>query len=209
MDKRFTTPPARVEQPVELLVRQRIEESIEAKQRLLDGSLTDDAIRLAAVASSSLRTGGKLLIFGNGGSAADATHMAAEFVGRFGYDRGPLAAMSLTENAAAITAIGNDYTYDEIFARQIRAFGQAGDVAIAISTSGASRNVVSALKVAGEMGIHTAAFTGNRGGPISGVAEMCLEMPSGSTARVQECYLLVAHIVCELVERALFPLHTR
>ena len=176
---------------------------------MLDGSLADDAIRLAAVASSSLRTGGKLLIFGNGGSAADATHMAAEFVGRFGYDRGPLAAMSLTENAAAITAIGNDYTYDEIFARQIRAFGQAGDVAIAISTSGASRNVVSALKVAGEMGIHTAAFTGNRGGPISGVAEMCLEMPSGSTARVQECYLLVAHIVCELVERALFPLHTR
>ncbi len=208
MDKRFTTQ-SRAEEAVSALVRRRIKESIEAKQRLLEGSLADDAIRLAAVASSSLRTGGKLLIFGNGGSAADATHMAAEFVGRFGYDRGPLAAMSLTENAASITAIGNDYTYDEIFARQIRAFGQAGDVAIAITTSGASRNVVAGLKVAGEMGIHTAALTGNRGGPIAGVTEMCLEMPSGNTARVQECYLLVAHIVCELVEKALFPLHAR
>jgi D-sedoheptulose 7-phosphate isomerase len=209
MDKRFTTHEVRSEQPVEALVRARIQESIEAKQRLLDGSMTEDAIRLAAIATSSLRTGGKLLIFGNGGSAADATHMAAEFVGRFSYDRGPLAAMSLTENTAALTAIGNDYTYDEIFARQIRAFGQAGDVAIAITTSGASRNVVAALKVASEMGIHTAALTGNRGGPVAGVADLCLEMPSGTTARVQECYLLVAHIVCELVERALFPLHTR
>ncbi len=208
MDKRFTTEQVRHE-PVTGLVRRRIEESIAAKQRLLDGPLADEAVKLAAVATSSLRTGGKLLIFGNGGSAADATHMAAEFVGRFGYDRAPLAAMSLTENAASITAIGNDYTYDEIFARQIRAFGQAGDVAIAISTSGSSRNVVAALKVAGEMGIRTAALTGNRGGPIAGVAEMCLEMPSASTARVQECYLLVAHIVCELVERALFPLNAR
>jgi D-sedoheptulose 7-phosphate isomerase len=208
MDSRFTTEQARRE-PVTGLVRRRIEESIAVKQQLLEGTVADQAVQLAAVATSCLRTGGKLLIFGNGGSAADATHMAAEFVGRFGYDRGPLAALSLTENAAAVTAIGNDYTFDEIFARQIRAFGQAGDVAIAISTSGASRNVVSALQVAGEMGMRTAALTGNRGGPVANVTELCLEMPSGTTARVQECYLLVAHIVCELVERALFPLHTR
>jgi D-sedoheptulose 7-phosphate isomerase len=208
MDSRFTTEQTRQE-PVTGLVRRRIEESIAVKQRLLEGSLTDETVQLAAVATASLRTGGKLLMFGNGGSAADATHMAAEFVGRFTYDRAPLPAMSLTENAASLTAIGNDYTYDEIFARQIRAFGQAGDVAIAITTSGASRNVVSALQVAGEMGMRTAALTGNRGGPVAGVAELCLEMPSGTTARVQECYLLVAHIVCELVERALFPLHTR
>jgi len=207
MDKRFTTEELRPEQPVAALARQRVQESIEAKQRLLDGSLTDDAVRLADVASASLRAGGKLLIFGNGGSAADATHMAAEFVGRFGYDRGPMAAMSLTENTASVTAIGNDYTYDEIFARQIRAFGQAGDLAIAITTSGSSRNVVAALEVANEIGLRTAALTGNRGGPIAAVAEMCLGMPSGNTARVQECYLLIAHIVCELVERALFPLH--
>jgi D-sedoheptulose 7-phosphate isomerase len=208
MDSRFTTAQTRHE-PVTGLVRRRIEESIAVKQRLLEGSLADEAVQLASVTTASLRTGGKLLIFGNGGSAADATHMAAEFVGRFTYDRAPLPAMSLTENAASVTAIGNDYTYDEIFARQIRAFGQAGDVAIAITTSGASRNVVSALQVAGEMGMRTAALTGNRGGPVAGVAEMCLEMPSGTTARVQECYMLVAHIVCELVERALFPLQTR
>jgi D-sedoheptulose 7-phosphate isomerase len=208
MDSRFTTEQTRQE-PVTGLVRRRIEESIAVKQRLLEGSLTDETVQLAAVATASLRTGGKLLMFGNGGSAADATHMAAEFVGRFTYDRAPLPAMSLTENAATVTAIGNDYTYDEIFARQIRAFGQAGDVAIAITTSGASRNVVSALQVAGEMGMRTAALTGNRGGPVADVAEMCLEMPSGTTARVQECYMLVAHIVCELVERALFPLQTR
>jgi len=209
MDKRFSTPEARPKVPVEALVRARINESIEAQQRLLEGPVMEDAIKLAAVATSSLRTGGKLLLFGNGGSAADATHIAAEFVGRFSYDRGPLAALSLTENAASLTAISNDYTYDEIFARQVRAFGQPGDVAIAITTSGASRNVISGLTVAGEMGIHTAALTGNRGGPIANVADVCLEMPSGTTARVQECYLLVAHIVCELVERALFPLHTR
>jgi D-sedoheptulose 7-phosphate isomerase len=208
MDSRFTTAQTRHE-PVTGLVRRRIEESIAVKQRLLEGSLADEAVQLASVVTASLRTGGKLLIFGNGGSAADATHMAAEFVGRFAYDRAPLPAMSLTENAASVTAIGNDYTYDEIFARQIRAFGQAGDVAIAITTSGASRNVVSALQVAGEMGMRTAALTGNRGGPVADVAEMCLEMPSGTTARVQECYMLVAHIVCELVERALFPLQTR
>jgi D-sedoheptulose 7-phosphate isomerase len=208
MDSRFTTAQTRHE-PVTGLVRRRIEESIAVKQRLLEGSLADEAVQLASVVTASLRTGGKLLIFGNGGSAADATHMAAEFVGRFTYDRAPLPAMSLTENAASVTAIGNDYTYDEIFARQIRAFGQAGDVAIAITTSGASRNVVSALQVAGEMGMRTAALTGNRGGPVADVAEMCLEMPSGTTARVQECYMLVAHIVCELVERALFPLQTR
>jgi D-sedoheptulose 7-phosphate isomerase len=208
MDSRFTTAQKRHE-PVTGLVRRRIEESIAVKQRLLEGSLADEAVQLASVVTASLRTGGKLLIFGNGGSAADATHMAAEFVGRFTYDRAPLPAMSLTENAASVTAIGNDYTYDEIFARQIRAFGQAGDVAIAITTSGASRNVVSALHVAGEMGMRTAALTGNRGGPVADVAELCLEMPSGTTARVQECYMLVAHIVCELVERALFPLQTR
>jgi D-sedoheptulose 7-phosphate isomerase len=208
MDSRFTTAQTRHE-PVTGLVRRRIEESIAVKQRLLEGSLADEAVQLASVVTASLRTGGKLLIFGNGGSAADATHMAAEFVGRFTYDRAPLPAMSLTENAASVTAIGNDYTYDEIFARQIRAFGQAGDVAIAITTSGASRNVVSALHVAGEMGMRTAALTGNRGGPVADVAELCLEMPSGTTARVQECYMLVAHIVCELVERALFPLQTR
>src|SRR5689334_19610507 len=127
MDSRFTTEQTRQE-PVTGLVRRRIEESIAVKQQLLEGTLADQAVELAAVATSCLRTGGKLLIFGNGGSAADATHMAAEFVGRFAYDRGPLAAMSLTENAATVTAIGNDYTYDEIFARQIRAFGQAGDV---------------------------------------------------------------------------------
>src|SRR3954462_9759401 len=208
MDSRFTTEQARLG-PITGLVRRRIEESIAVKQRLLTGSIADEAVQLAAVATSSLRTGGKLLIFGNGGSAADATHMAAEFVGRFDYDRAPLAAMSLTENAAALTAIGNDYAYDEIFARQIRAFGQAGDVAIAITTSGASRNVVSALQVAGELGMRTAAFTGNRGGPVAGVAELCLEMPSGTTARVQECYLLVAEILCQLVERAFFPLQTQ
>jgi D-sedoheptulose 7-phosphate isomerase len=187
------------------LVRARIGESIAAKQALLGGEIALQAAMLADRIVASLRDGGKVLLFGNGGSAADATHLAAEFVGRFRYDRAPLPALSLTDNASSISAIGNDYTYEEVFARQVHAFGQPGDVAIGITTSGTSANVVAGLAAARARDLHTAALTGRTGGPAGGEADVCLCMPATETARVQECYLLVGHVLCELVERSLFP----
>src|SRR5579875_3285554 len=127
------------------LVRARVRESIELKHSLLDSSLIDAVGRLSAVIVERLRAGGKVLLFGNGGSAADATHLAAEFVGRFAFDRGPMAALSLTDNVSSVTGIGNDYAYEQIFERQVRAFGAPGDVAIGLSTSGGSANVLRGL----------------------------------------------------------------
>jgi D-sedoheptulose 7-phosphate isomerase len=188
------------------LVRTRISQSIAVKQQLLDGETAATAARLAELIAQALRAGGKVLLFGNGGSAADATHLAAEFVGRFRYDRAPLPALSLTDNASAVSAIGNDYRYEEVFARQVRAFGHPGDVAVGITTSGTSANVVAGLVAARSLGMVTAALTGRSGGLVSDEADVCLRMPTDDTARVQECYLLVGHTLCELVETRLFPL---
>jgi D-sedoheptulose 7-phosphate isomerase len=200
MSSRF----ARSHEPTEL-VRTRIGESIAAKRELLDGEVAEQAAWLAEAIVRALRDGGKVLLFGNGGSAADATHLAAELVGRFRYDRAPLPALSLTDNASCVSAIGNDYDYDEVFARQVRAFGQPGDVAVGISTSGTSTNVVAGLATARELGLYTVALTGRSGGLVCEEAELCLRMPAEETARIQECYLLVGHALCELVERSLFP----
>ena len=187
------------------LIRERVKESVAVKQALLtDDALLADTARAAEILTDALRSGGKAIFFGNGGSAADATHLAAELVGRFCMERPPLPALSLTDNGSSMSAIGNDFSYAETFARQVCALGAAGDVAVGLSTSGMSPNVVRGLRAAAERGLRTIAFTGLTGGECVGVVELCLRMPSTSTARIQECYMLLCHAVCEQVERALF-----
>lgn len=186
------------------VVRQRVQESIAVKRSLLGHALIDAVVRLSDQVAESVRAGGKILIFGNGGSAADASHLAAEFVGRFAFDRDPMPALSLSDNIPALTAIGNDYAYDLIFARQLKAFGSPLDVAIGLSTSGSSANVLNAMRAAREKGIFTAAFTGARGADMAALADLAVVIPSASTARIQEGYMLCAHIMCEVVEQALF-----
>ena len=154
----------------------------------------------AQVMIASARSGGTLLSCGNGGSAADAQHLAAEYVGRFLTEREPLPAIALHTNTSALTAIANDYGFDEVFARQVRAFGRPGDVLLGISTSGASPNVLRAMQVARELGVRTIALCGQAGGPISEAADVALNVPAGPTPRIQELHILVGHILCGLVE---------
>jgi D-sedoheptulose 7-phosphate isomerase len=205
-----------VEQPLEdwdrlaqIVIRQRVRESIEVKRDLLTGHLVESLSQLATRVVGSLRNGGKLILFGNGGSAADATHLAAEFVGRFAFDRDPMPALSLSDNASAVTAIGNDYAYDSTFARQLRAFGSAGDVAIALSTSGSSANVLKAVQAARKLEMLTVAFTGARGTELAELADVAIVIPSSATARIQEGYMLYGHIMCELVEQEIFGQDSR
>jgi D-sedoheptulose 7-phosphate isomerase len=186
------------------LVRQRFGESLEAKRALLDDGIVEQVSEVAALVSGVLRSGGQVILFGNGGSAADATHLAAELVGRYTMERDPLPALSLTDNPSSMSSIGNDYAYDETFARQIRGLGRRGDVALGLSTSGSSRNVVRGLETARDAGLHTVAVTGAADGPMAATADHCLRMPTTQTARVQECTMVVGHTLCELVERSLF-----
>ena len=153
----------------------------------------------------SLRRGGRVFFFGNGGSASQSQHLAAELVGRFHEDRRPLAAMALTENTASLTAISNDYNYEIVFARQIEGLGRRGDVAIGLSTSGRSPNVVAALAAARRLGLFTAGFTAGEGGAMAAVCDVCLRVPSSSTPRIQEAHLLIGHTICELVDAAFLP----
>ena len=182
-----------------------IEESIAAKKRLLGNS---EAIATMAGVSEILidtfRKGNKLFLFGNGGSAADAQHIAAEFVGRFAFDRPALPALALSVNSSCVTAIGNDYGFEVVFARQLEALGHAGDVAIGISTSGNSPNVMRALSAAKRMDMHTVALTGNTGGKMKDGAEYCICAPSKETPRIQECHILIGHVIAELVEQTIF-----
>jgi D-sedoheptulose 7-phosphate isomerase len=150
-----------------------------------------------------LRGGGKVLFCGNGGSAADAQHLAAELMGRFLRDRAPLAAVALTVDTSALTAIGNDYAFDEVFARQLRGLGRPGDALVAISTSGNSANVLKALAVAREAGIVTVGLTGASGGRMAGLCDLCIRVPATRTDRIQEMHIAVGHLICGLVEDAL------
>jgi D-sedoheptulose 7-phosphate isomerase len=186
------------------VIRQRVHESIAVKRSLLGNALVDAIARLSDQVVESVRAGGKVILFGNGGSAADATHLAAEFVGRFAFDRDPMPALSLSDNVSAVTAIGNDYAYDLTFARQVKALGAPQDVAIGLSTSGSSPNVLNAMRVAREKQMFTAAFTGVKGAEMAGLADLAVVIPSASTARIQEGYMLCAHIMCEVVEQTLF-----
>ena len=151
----------------------------------------------------ALGQGGKLLLFGNGGSAADAQHVAAELVGRFERERAALAAIALTADSSVLTSIGNDYAFDRVFARQVEALGRAGDVAFGISTSGSSPNVVAALQAAGALGLVTIALTGGDGGAAGRAAAIHVNVPSDVTARVQEVHRTLLHVICDLVESAL------
>ncbi len=169
-------------------------------------TLAESAGLVAAAAGrviDSLRAGGKVLFCGNGGSAADCQHLAAELSGRYLKDRAPLAAMALTVDTSALTAIANDYSYDEVFARQIRALGRPGDVLVAISTSGNSRNVVAALEAARAIGLSTIGLTGVGGGRMADLCDVCLRAPSADTPRIQEMHIAIGHMMCELVEAAL------
>ncbi len=149
----------------------------------------------------------KLLICGNGGSAADAQHMAAEFVNRFQLERPPLPAMALTTDTSVITSIGNDYSFEDVFSKQVKALGIEGDVLLAISTSGNSKNVLSAVEVANKQGLYTVGMLGNKGGKLSTAVDMALIVKSDVTARVQEAHILAEHIICHLVDYILFQKH--
>jgi D-sedoheptulose 7-phosphate isomerase len=191
------------------VIRQRVRESIALKEALLADEFVEPLARLADRVAASVRRGGKVILFGNGGSAADATHVAAEFVGRFAFDREPMPALSLSDNGAAVTAIGNDYSYELTFARQVMALGSPGDVAVALSTSGSSANVLEGLKAARARNMFAAGFTGLKGTQMAALADLAIVVPSDATARIQEGYMLLAHIVCELVERQLFSQRER
>ncbi len=174
-------------------------QSIDVKKAALEKNLL--AIEASALAvTKSLKAGGKILIFGNGGSAADSQHIAAEFIGRFQKERRPLAAIALTTDTSALTALGNDYSFDIVFSRQLEALGQKGDVALGISTSGNSKNVIEAIKKAKALGLLTITLTGHEGGVLAGLSDIKLIVPSKVTARIQESHLTIAHTICELVE---------
>ncbi|MGA2516310.1 MAG: D-sedoheptulose 7-phosphate isomerase [Thermodesulfobacteriota bacterium] len=188
---------------MENIILKRFKESSEVKSRFLRENLPKllDVIRLI---SHTFEAGNKLFFFGNGGSAADAQHLAAEFVNRYVMDRPPLPAIALTTDASVLTSVSNDFAFNEIFAKQIRALGKERDVAIGITTSGNSPNVVKAFEVAKEMGIKTIALTGNDGGIVGKMADFPLIVPSTSTPRIQEAHILIGHILCEMVEHYLF-----
>jgi D-sedoheptulose 7-phosphate isomerase len=187
------------------LARQHVQDSVSIKQKLgMDAELMSRTVKVARMVSQSLRRERKLLLFGNGGSAADAQHIAAEFVSKYRQERRPLAALALTVNTSCLTAIGNDFGFDLVFSRQMEAFGTRGDVAIGISTSGNSENVLQALKVARKMGITTVGLTGKDGGRMKSRVDYCLAVPSNDTARIQECHILLGHIICQIAEQNLF-----
>ena len=187
------------------LVTGCLQDSIAVKQHLLDDEqYHSQVLSLGSAMARALASGHKVIFFGNGGSAADAQHLAAELTGRYMMERPGLAGLTLTTNTSSITAIGNDYSYEMVFARQLEALGAAGDVALGISTSGNSTNVVRAMDFARSKGILTAALTGKSGGALLSRVDYCIRMPSECTPRIQEAHILTGHILCEIVEHELF-----
>ena len=187
------------------LVLDRLQDSLAVKSQMLSSDCVGQAAAVAEVMITSLRAGGKILFFGNGGSAMDAGHLAAELAGRFYRDRPGLAGISLSDGTASLTAIANDYAYDDVFARQIRGLGRPGDVAVGLTTSGNSANVVNALLAARETGLVTVALTGSSGGKVAAIADLCIRVPTDDTPRVQEACMHLGHTICEIVEREMFP----
>ena len=186
-------------------ISQSIQQSIAAKQAILNDSDFQARIQQAAeMITASLRNGGKIHFCGNGGSAADAQHLAAELSGRFYFDRPPLNAEALHCNTSYLTAVGNDYGYDFIFSRLLRGTAKAGDVIVGISTSGNSKNILNAFELAKEMGVKIIAMTGETGGAMKEFADILLNVPSKDTPRIQESHILIGHIICELVETEIF-----
>jgi D-sedoheptulose 7-phosphate isomerase len=187
-----------------LEIREQIAASIAVKQAILvNENLIEQIEKLAADCLQCLKAGGKVIFAGNGGSFADAQHLSAEFISRFMFDRAPLASLVLGANNSAISAIGNDYGYEQVFARELQGVARPGDVFIPITTSGNSRNILIAVEQAKTQGITTVAFTGQGGGKLAPLCD-CLCVPSSETARIQECHIMIGHIVCGLVEQQYF-----
>jgi D-sedoheptulose 7-phosphate isomerase len=184
-------------------IRAAIEESVEVKTQLLAG-LNTTLTRIAAAMAEAFRNGGKVVLFGNGGSAADAQHVAAELVNRFLLDRKPLPALALTNDTSVLTSMANDLGFDCVFARQVEALVQPGDVVVGLSTSGNSENVLQGLRTARECGATVVGFTGRDGGRLKEAADICFCAPSDNTPRIQEAHITVLHAICEAVERELF-----
>jgi D-sedoheptulose 7-phosphate isomerase len=185
-------------------LQEAMAESISLKKRFAaeqGEAVVAAARKLAAV----FQAGGKLLLFGNGGSAADAQHLAAEFVNRFQVERPPLAALALTTDTSILTAVANDYDFLQVFAKQVRALGRLGDLAWGLSTSGNSPNVVAGLQAARELGLATLALSGRDGGPVAAAAELALIVPSRNTPRIQEVHITIGHVLCDLVDFILYP----
>lgn len=185
-------------------VRAIFEESARVKQAFA-AQAAGRVARAAEIVAGSFRAGGRVLLFGNGGSASDAQHIAAEWCGRLARERGPLPALALTANTSDLTALGNDYGFDRVFARLVEAHGRAGDVAIAISTSGNSPNVLAAVEAARARGLHTIALAGRSGGKLAPMVDLALLVPSDDTQRIQESHIAIGHALVELVDAALFP----
>ena len=183
-----------------------ISNSVENYQRVLNDEILQENIENIVIKSvEAFRNDKKMLFCGNGGSASDAQHIAAELSGRFYTDRPPLYAEALHVNSSYITAVANDYGYDETYARMLEACGRKGDVLVGISTSGNSPNVVKALKKANEIGLTTIGFTGSKGGKMNDICDIMIKVPSDDTPRIQEAHILVGHIICQLIEEEMFP----
>jgi D-sedoheptulose 7-phosphate isomerase len=189
-------------------VRQQLTESAALKRALADEQ-ADVIVAMAEQIIRCIRQGGKVLFCGNGGSAADAQHLAAELVGRFGRGRPPLAAVALTTDTSVLTCLSNDYGFAEVFAKQVEALGRQGDVLVAISTSGTSENILRAVHQARQGGLLTIAMTGSTGGPLAAAAELSLKVPSENSQRIQESHITIGHIVLDLLEREMVADHPR
>jgi D-sedoheptulose 7-phosphate isomerase len=188
------------------LIEQQLRRSVEVISAIIaDASLLATVERVAELCVEAVTTGHKVLLAGNGGSAADAQHIAAEFVSRFHYDRPGLAAFALTTDTSALTAIGNDYGYERLFSRQIQAVGAAGDVFIGISTSGRSPNILAALREARTKGLRTVGLTGADGEMMSPLSDHLIRVPASETPKIQEAHITIGHIICGLVEMRCFP----
>ena len=188
------------------IVINNLTESIKLKQHLLsDRRIIDSIIKLSELMIGSYQNAGKVLFCGNGGSAADAQHLAAELSGRYYYDRPPLFAEALHVNTSYLTAVANDYSFEEVYARLVKAMGNKGDILIGLSTSGNSKNIINAMDQGRILGMVTAGFTGMGGGEMKDYCDILFDVPSNDTARIQECHISIGHSICELVERGLFP----
>lgn len=188
------------------IIRRNIEDSLRLKNLIFrDDDIIFDTEEIAFAIIDSLSQGGKVLFCGNGGSAADAQHLAAELSGRYYYDRPPLFAEALHVNTSYLTAVANDNSFEEIYSRLIGAIGKPNDVLIGLSTSGNSMNVVNAIKAGNEKGMKTFSLTGSTGGKLKKISNISIQIPSTDTPRIQECHMLLGHAICELVEREIFP----
>ena len=190
--------------PLKARLAEAVAEANLLKNRLV-AEQAEQVAEAARLLAATLKQGGKILLFGNGGSAADAQHLAAEFVNRFRIERPPLAALALTTDTSVLTSIANDYDFLEVFAKQVQALGRSEDAALGLSTSGNSPNVVRGLEAARQLGLRTLALSGGDGGPVARAAELALVVPSQSTPRIQEVHITIGHVLCDLVDFLLFP----